>query len=288
MCPPAQSPLHNTPHNDDTPVCIEEWLSRDRTCPNDRAPLSLHDLRPAHRLLRGMVSRLRLVCPHDGCATVLTLERFEEHVKACAHLVPHGCNGDRRREDEKHLDETWEQWSQRSSGAQQNYMQRIEADTARTIFSPLCEDELRQRWELVRRWWQRMRERQQQQPVVGEAATAAAAAAAAAAVAGPAPLINPQGHDDGSESDETEAAPDLEYGPSTHHADPPFSSNPAVLSWPPPLLPPPLLPVPLPAPRAPAAELFQGADAIDFATIEMVRWDCRVSLTVGPCHASRT
>lgn len=68
--------------------CITDWLSRSHTCPIDRRPLTLRDLRPAPRILCNMIDSLRIRCRyHDfGCTMDLSGEQaLVRHVHHCDH-----------------------------------------------------------------------------------------------------------------------------------------------------------------------------------------------------------
>lgn len=75
--------------------CIEEWLKHQRVCPVDRTPVppscegsSLSSaLGPAPRILRNLLSRLRIKCENEvfGCQTVTHLEGLQLHLNQCEY-----------------------------------------------------------------------------------------------------------------------------------------------------------------------------------------------------------
>ncbi|KAF8767868.1 E3 ubiquitin-protein ligase NRDP1 like protein [Argiope bruennichi] len=80
-------------------ACINEWLSRQFSCPVDRQSITPNELKPVPRILRNLLSRLLIACTNAslGCTAVVKLERLEIHEKGCEHnpnrLVPcdQGC-----------------------------------------------------------------------------------------------------------------------------------------------------------------------------------------------------
>jgi hypothetical protein len=61
--------------------CISTWLAKSSTCPTDRQPLRPSLLKPPHRIVASMLSRLRLRCPHHhkGCTVILTPDTVDQH-----------------------------------------------------------------------------------------------------------------------------------------------------------------------------------------------------------------
>ncbi|XP_022102669.1 E3 ubiquitin-protein ligase NRDP1-like [Acanthaster planci] len=68
-------------------VCIHEWLSRQRTCPVDRNPISSQQLKPVPRILRNLLSRLYIACDNAsfGCSAVIKLDSLQQHLEECEH-----------------------------------------------------------------------------------------------------------------------------------------------------------------------------------------------------------
>ncbi|GBL97058.1 E3 ubiquitin-protein ligase NRDP1 [Araneus ventricosus] len=68
-------------------TCINEWLSRQFSCPIDRGPITRNELKPVPRILRNLLSRLLITCDNTslGCTAVVKLERLEIHHQGCAH-----------------------------------------------------------------------------------------------------------------------------------------------------------------------------------------------------------
>ncbi|XP_017047745.2 E3 ubiquitin-protein ligase NRDP1 [Drosophila ficusphila] len=77
-------------------VCINKWLLHKQTCPVDRLDLLTVHLVPVSRLMRNMLSRLKIKClfAQDGCEQLLSLEEFRGHVAECEHnpKVVVACN----------------------------------------------------------------------------------------------------------------------------------------------------------------------------------------------------
>lgn len=55
---PFQTPCEHTFCSE----CIKGWLVINRSCPVDRKPLSMNDLKPPARCLRNMLDKLKLKC----------------------------------------------------------------------------------------------------------------------------------------------------------------------------------------------------------------------------------
>ncbi|BES99795.1 unnamed protein product [Nesidiocoris tenuis] len=78
-------------------ACIQEWISRQPTCPVDRQ--SLTQLRPVPRILKNLLSRLNITCENSvyGCQAVLKLDALSSHLTECQHnpkkpvLCDQGC-----------------------------------------------------------------------------------------------------------------------------------------------------------------------------------------------------
>ncbi|GLV45679.1 early girl [Carabus blaptoides fortunei] len=66
-------------------ACIQEWISRQPTCPVDRQPITSAQLRPVPRILRNLLSRLCISCDNVsyGCQMVLKLDSLAAHVVEC-------------------------------------------------------------------------------------------------------------------------------------------------------------------------------------------------------------
>lgn len=63
---------------------IQEWLSRQPTCPVDRQPITTSNLRSS-RILRNLLSRLSITCDNQlyGCPAVLKLDALQSHLDEC-------------------------------------------------------------------------------------------------------------------------------------------------------------------------------------------------------------
>ncbi|KAK4302261.1 hypothetical protein Pmani_025637 [Petrolisthes manimaculis] len=65
--------------------CINEWLSRQQTCPVDRQPITSSQLKSVPRILRSLLSKLYISCdnkPH-GCGSVVKLDALGCHLEEC-------------------------------------------------------------------------------------------------------------------------------------------------------------------------------------------------------------
>ncbi|XP_022229786.1 E3 ubiquitin-protein ligase NRDP1 [Drosophila obscura] len=67
--------------------CINEWLTRQPTCPVDRNALTTANLRAVPRILRNLLSRLSITCDNApyGCTAVLKLDVYNSHLEDCIH-----------------------------------------------------------------------------------------------------------------------------------------------------------------------------------------------------------
>ncbi|XP_023164781.1 E3 ubiquitin-protein ligase NRDP1 isoform X3 [Drosophila hydei] len=67
--------------------CINEWLTRQPTCPVDRNALTTANLRAVPRILRNLLSRLSITCDNApyGCTAVLKLDAYNSHLEDCVH-----------------------------------------------------------------------------------------------------------------------------------------------------------------------------------------------------------
>ena len=66
--------------------CIQEWLSRQTSCPVDRQPLTRGGLKPAPRVLRNFLAKLDIKCDFagvNGCPAVVKLENLQSHTDTC-------------------------------------------------------------------------------------------------------------------------------------------------------------------------------------------------------------
>ena len=68
--------------------CIDEWLKHQQICPVDRNPVSLvEDLIPAPRILRNLLSRLKITCDNKefGCTVIVKLDSLSSHMDECQY-----------------------------------------------------------------------------------------------------------------------------------------------------------------------------------------------------------
>lgn len=65
--------------------CIQEWLTRQPTCPVDRNPITPNQLKPVPRILRNLLSRLHITCDNSGygCTVVVKLDMLPNHLNEC-------------------------------------------------------------------------------------------------------------------------------------------------------------------------------------------------------------
>lgn len=67
--------------------CINEWLTRQPTCPVDRNPITPNQLKPVPRITRNLLSRLYIACDNAsyGCTSVIRLDMLQSHLQECEH-----------------------------------------------------------------------------------------------------------------------------------------------------------------------------------------------------------
>ncbi|XP_071490891.1 E3 ubiquitin-protein ligase NRDP1-like [Diadema antillarum] len=67
--------------------CIQEWLSRQHTCPVDRNHITSQQLKPVPRILRNLLARLQIKCDNEGfgCVAVVRLDSLHQHLQECEH-----------------------------------------------------------------------------------------------------------------------------------------------------------------------------------------------------------
>ncbi|XP_014760436.2 E3 ubiquitin-protein ligase NRDP1 isoform X2 [Drosophila ananassae] len=68
-------------------ACIDKWMQQKQICPVDRSDLLPGHLVPVSRLMRNMLSRLKIKCSfaENGCSQLLALEEYRSHVAGCEH-----------------------------------------------------------------------------------------------------------------------------------------------------------------------------------------------------------
>lgn len=68
-------------------ACINEWLSRQPTCPVDRNSLTPNCLIAVPRILRNLLSRLSISCENSahGCTLIVKLDALASHLEECEH-----------------------------------------------------------------------------------------------------------------------------------------------------------------------------------------------------------
>jgi len=67
--------------------CINEWLTRQPTCPVDRNAITPNELKPVPRILRNLLCRLYIACDNAsfGCTAVVKLDLLPNHLQECEH-----------------------------------------------------------------------------------------------------------------------------------------------------------------------------------------------------------
>ncbi|ESN90684.1 hypothetical protein HELRODRAFT_185223 [Helobdella robusta] len=65
--------------------CINGWLARQNTCPIDRGVLRKNNLKSVPRILRNLLSRLKITCNNSelGCPEMLKLDSLPAHLLEC-------------------------------------------------------------------------------------------------------------------------------------------------------------------------------------------------------------
>ncbi|CAG2166570.1 unnamed protein product [Oppiella nova] len=73
--------------------CITGWLKNQKTCPNDRKPLTVNLLSSPPRVLINLMNKLRIRCDfHDtGCQEVLKLCELSDHKDSCLRNPNRKC-----------------------------------------------------------------------------------------------------------------------------------------------------------------------------------------------------
>ena len=86
--------------------CIEEWLQRQNTCPNDRKSLIKQDLCPAPRLVVNLLNEMSVKCDYhlDGCQEVVPYSQLSTHLKSCEFNLCKTCGYRGRDEEHKCVD----------------------------------------------------------------------------------------------------------------------------------------------------------------------------------------
>lgn len=66
-------------------MCINQWLRHQSTCPIDRTPIQSNQLKPVPRILKNLLSKLKLKCDYAsyGCTTIVRLENLSSHLHEC-------------------------------------------------------------------------------------------------------------------------------------------------------------------------------------------------------------
>lgn len=65
--------------------CIHQWFKMQCICPIDRTPIQPKDLKPVPRILKNLLSKLKLKCDHAayGCTAYVRLENLTSHSQEC-------------------------------------------------------------------------------------------------------------------------------------------------------------------------------------------------------------
>ena len=74
--------------------CINQWLTHNPSCPNDRRRLSRNNMAPAPKLVLNLLKRLKIKCDYsaDGCQNVCPLAKLRAHLRnECAFNPDRKC-----------------------------------------------------------------------------------------------------------------------------------------------------------------------------------------------------
>ena len=65
--------------------CIEQWLTDNNSCPNDRSLLTTNELSEAPRMVYNVLGNIKMKCRfyENGCDVIVKLSKFEDHLKIC-------------------------------------------------------------------------------------------------------------------------------------------------------------------------------------------------------------
>ena len=65
--------------------CIEQWLTNNNSCPNDRSLLTTNELSEAPRMVYNVLGNIKMKCRfyENGCDVIVKLSKFEDHLKSC-------------------------------------------------------------------------------------------------------------------------------------------------------------------------------------------------------------
>ena len=68
-------------------VCIEQWLSTETTCPNDKSLLTVNELIPVPRFVVNDLYKMQIKCDYEekGCPVITTIGELPRHLDNCGH-----------------------------------------------------------------------------------------------------------------------------------------------------------------------------------------------------------
>ncbi|CAF0936394.1 unnamed protein product [Rotaria sordida] len=66
-------------------TCIEEWLSQTQTCPIDRTPIEINQLKLVPRIIKNLLNHLEIKCENEGCTTTVKLDVLANHLVDCEY-----------------------------------------------------------------------------------------------------------------------------------------------------------------------------------------------------------
>ena len=74
-------------------ACIEEWLTTQNTCPNDRKRLRRNELTAVPRFVINLLNNMQTKCQfyEKGCEVVTTIGQLFEHLKECLYRPDLDC-----------------------------------------------------------------------------------------------------------------------------------------------------------------------------------------------------
>ena len=74
-------------------ICITRWISKAKTCPNDRTPLTNDGLNPGPQVLVNLIMKMKVKCrfKSDGCPQVVKIKELAQHQNVCDYRPNQLC-----------------------------------------------------------------------------------------------------------------------------------------------------------------------------------------------------